>query len=508
VLSLVELRRAARLLDVRIGGHRLRAMVQPDEHSLVLTTYGGASGARRGERQHLRLSCRPDSARVSLCSAPARAGRAPGAFVQYLRAHVPGATVGGVRLMGEDRQIAVRLRAREGDFDLLLAIQGRRSNLVLLDERERIVAALRPLADTRPELSAGETWRAPTSVLPAPGEDRFAAESDAHFLEAIEEAYAAGEGTEACETLYRRIDQALRKGRRNLERRLEKLDRDLEAAQGDTGLERRGELLKSALSSVRKGDEQVVVRDYETGEPVTIPLDPAKTPSENLAHLFKRYRKAVRTLTQAGAQQHAAREACAALAERGEELAAFAGASDAAGLRALEALAAHPDVQKLLARHAPERTAPQRRPDRAREPRRGGRPLPARLTPRRYRSDGGLEIWVGRSDAGNDHLTTRLARGKDLFFHLDGAPGSHVVLRTEGRSDPPPEALLDACELAVHFSKQRNASRADVHVVPIKNVRKPKGAKPGLVTVHGGKTIHLRRTPHRLQRVLDTLIED
>jgi predicted ribosome quality control (RQC) complex YloA/Tae2 family protein len=83
-----------------------------------------------------------------------------------------------------------------------------------------------------------------------------------------------------------------------------------------------------------------------------------------------------------------------------------------------------------------------------------------------------------------------------------------VILRTEGRTDPPSEAVLDACELAVHFSKQRDATRADVHVVPIANVRKPRGAKPGLVTVHGGKTVHLRRTPGRLERVLADRIED
>ena len=85
---------------------------------------------------------------------------------------------------------------------------------------------------------------------------------------------------------------------------------------------------------------------------------------------------------------------------------------------------------------------------------------------------------------------------------MEGAPGSHVILRTEGREDPPSEALLDACELAVHFSKHRNATRADVHIVPIKNVRKPKGAKPGLVMVHGGRRLHLRRTPARLERLL------
>jgi predicted ribosome quality control (RQC) complex YloA/Tae2 family protein len=115
---------------------------------------------------------------------------------------------------------------------------------------------------------------------------------------------------------------------------------------------------------------------------------------------------------------------------------------------------------------------------------------------------------VGRSDEGNDTLSTRLARGNDLFFHVDGSPGSHVVLRTEGRLDAPPESLLEACELAVRFSKQRNATRVDLHVVPIKNVRKPKGAKRGLVHVTGGKTIHLRRETQRLERVLANRIED
>ena len=421
MLNLAELRRAARLLDARIGGHRLQAVAQPDERSLILTTYGGAAEARRGVRQHVRMSCGSDSARVSLCAEPPRAGRAPGTFVQYLRAHVLGATVGGVRLVGDDRQIALRLRAREGEFDLMLAIQGRRGNLVLLTPDERIVAALRSLADTRPELSLGEKWRAPASRVPAPGEDRFAEESDERLLEAIEAAYASGECAGQCDVLTRRISQALRKGRRNLERRLEKLECDLDAAHADATLERQGELLKSVLSRVRKGDERVVARDYETGTEVEIRLDPTKTPSENLAHLFKRYRKAVRTLTQAGARQHTAREALEGLSMRGEELECLAGAEDAEGLQALETFAARSDVRRLLSRHAP---GPAPSTPRAGRPRRAAAPVPARLQPRRYASDCGLEIWVGRSDAGNDYLTTRLARGNDLFFHLDGAPGS------------------------------------------------------------------------------------
>ena len=175
----------------------------------------------------------------------------------------------------------------------------------------------------------------------------------------------------------------------------------------------------------------------------------------------------------------------------------------------LEELLSREDVQKLLGRHStragavPSKTIAEKSslPNVYRN-------MPRKLHPRRYQSAEGMEIWVGRSDEANDYLTTRFARGKDLFFHLDGAPGSHVILRTEGRDDPPPEAVLDACELAVHFSKQKNAGRADVHVVPIKNVKKPKGAKRGLVYVTGGKSIHLRREPARLERLLAAKIDD
>jgi predicted ribosome quality control (RQC) complex YloA/Tae2 family protein len=80
-------------------------------------------------------------------------------------------------------------------------------------------------------------------------------------------------------------------------------------------------------------------------------------------------------------------------------------------------------------------------------------------------------------------------------------------LRTEGREDPPPESVLDACELAVHFSKQKNAGHAEVHVVPIKQVSKPRGAKKGLVYVTGGRSLHLRREESRLRRLLGDLIE-
>jgi len=500
MLSLAELRRAAAALDALISGHRTQAIAQPDATSVVLTTYGGAAVGR----QHIRLSCRPGCARASRLESPPRSMPRPPGFLQYLRAHLCGARVGGARLLADDRQLALRLRADEGDFDLLLAIFGARSNLYLLDAAGSIAASLRPLGETRPELEIGDRWRSPESRPGGRNEDRFAGIPDDELLDAIEALYAQREEASEADELRRSVERAFQKEAKSLDRKLAKLEAELEEARAASRLEREGELLKSVLPRVKRGDTEVVATDFESGEAVAIALDPKLTPAENLQRLFKRYHKAVRSLTKAGsrhAELRASRDALEALIDRFRSIEA----SPDAGPEALEEFAAQGAIRKLIDKFAPRaaerRSAPKER-------KLGKHAVPDRLMPRRYRTAGDLEIWVGRSAAGNDHLSVRLARGSDLFFHLDGAPGSHVVLRTEGRGDPPSEAVLDACELAVHFSKFKNASRADVHAVPIANVRKPKGAKPGLVTVHGGKTIHLRRTEARLKRILAARIED
>jgi predicted ribosome quality control (RQC) complex YloA/Tae2 family protein len=494
MLSLRELERAVAILSRDIVGARIQQIAQPDATSVVLELYGDRT------RQWLLLSCDAERARVGvLREAPASGGAPPPRFAQYLRAHLRGARICAVELIGGERQLALRARGAEGDLTLLLAIFGRKSNLAVLKE-DRIALTLRPLAETRPELAQGEPWQPPGRTLPRAGEDRFAAVADADYLEAIEAHYAERERESDEGDLRRRIASALRKEVKSLERKLEKVARELASAETAAALERQGELLKSAQGRVKRGDCEVIVRDWDSGADVRIELDPSLSPGENLERIFARYRKGVRALTVAGAQQAsagAARDAAVALES---ELAAQADGA------ALEAFAARAQVARLIKKYQPA-PAPAARPE-AERTKIAGRELPAKFAPRRYRTAEDLEIWVGRSDDANDYLTTKLARGKDLFFHVAATPGSHVILRTGGRADPPSDAILDACELAAHYSKAKNASRVDVHVVPIANVRKPKGAKPGLVEVHGGKNVHLRREEARLRRVLEARIDD
>ncbi|MEW6071806.1 MAG: NFACT RNA binding domain-containing protein, partial [Planctomycetota bacterium] len=276
---------------------------------------------------------------------------------------------------------------------------------------------------------------------------------------------------------------------RRLERRLraaEKLLAELrareEAGAAAERLRQDGELLKGALGGIARGQRELTVPDWFApgAPPRTIALDPRLSPRENLARLFARYQKLERARERRPGEialAEAARIAVRDLLDRAADPAA-----DPA------ALAAEAQAGGWL---PPRQEAPARRAE----------PAP-RLPYHRFTGLRGSEIRVGRSARDNDRLSFREARGNDLWLHTSEAPGSHVVLRLEKGRDPDPEEVLDAAHLAVHFSPLRGAERAEVHVARVKELRKPKKAPPGLVSLTGGKVRRIRLEPARLARLL------
>jgi predicted ribosome quality control (RQC) complex YloA/Tae2 family protein len=493
MLSLRELRRAARILEQECVGATLRRVLQTNKHTLVLAFQ------RPEGKAHVLISCRPEHARISL-SQPPESESHPSSFCEYLRAHLSGSSLSRIEASDIDRQVRFLLNTRSTSFLLILSILGARSNIYLLDSSGTLVHSMRRLDATRRELKIGDPWTNPEGAAASQGIDRWQEVPDEAYLESIEEAYSKEEREHEAQLLARRIAAALRKDRGFLERKSVNLQEDLGEAQQAEAYRRRGELLKSVLHQVKAGDEFVKAVDYESGETVEIPIDPKKSPSENLEAYFARYQKesrGVRMIEEQLSEVAAALSKLEGIERRLGE--ALSGRPSA--LEALEKLAAQPQVRQLLKRYSPRQKGPSTRRSERRE-------TPSRLLPKRYKTQDGLEIWVGRSDEGNDYLTTRLARGNDLFFHLEGYPGSHVILRTGGHPHAPPQSILEACELAVHFSKLKNSGQADVHMAPVKDVKKPKGSKPGLVYVRRGKTIHLRRDPKRLESILSARIDE
>ncbi len=121
---------------------------------------------------------------------------------------------------------------------------------------------------------------------------------------------------------------------------------------------------------------------------------------------------------------------------------------------------------------------------------RAPRSRPAAPTgPRRFDTEDGASILVGRSARENDYVTFHLAGPDDLWFHARGVPGAHVVLK--GDRDPTDASIATAAQTAAYFSEGRDAAQVAVDWLARKHVRKPRGAPPGAVTYEGERTLRV-----------------
>ena len=231
-----------------------------------------------------------------------------------------------------------------------------------------------------------------------------------------------------------------------------------------------GELLKANLYAVPKGADKVSVQNYydENLGMVEIPLDPALSPANNAAKYFKEYKKS-----------YTAEQTLTELIEKDQKelvyidsvLDALSRAKSAAELSSIrEELT---DTGYISAKN-----------DRRRK-------FEQKAEPKEFTSPGGFRLLVGRNNRENDLLTTKTASKSDLWFHTKNIPGSHVILFTDGK-EPQPEDLLFAASLAAGHSKAAESDNVPVDFTEIKNVKKPAGARPGMVIYTTNKTIYAK----------------
>jgi predicted ribosome quality control (RQC) complex YloA/Tae2 family protein len=297
----------------------------------------------------------------------------------------------------------------------------------------------------------------------------------APYAEAAERLLGAKDRKSRAETIRRRLAQPYRARLKRSGRTLEKVR--AEAARGPEAEEHRrvGELLTQNLHRLRRGATEVTLTAYtETGmEEGRVKLDPKRTPKEEADWHFHQYRRLMRGVVHAR--------------QREAELAREVAHAEEA-LKQLESL----DEDSLLAQAevlqqgAAEEGPPEARPF------------------KEYVGHGGQRIWVGKGGEDNDTLTFKVARPYHLWLHARGLPGSHVVVPLEKGMEVPQEVLLDAAHLALHHSGAKGEPRGEVSYVPVKFVRKVKGAAPGQVQFTREKTFMVRMEPERLERLLKT----
>ncbi len=123
-----------------------------------------------------------------------------------------------------------------------------------------------------------------------------------------------------------------------------------------------------------------------------------------------------------------------------------------------------------------------------------------RILPLEYKSTQGFRILVGRNNAENDYLTLKYASNSDTWLHTKIIPGSHVVVRAEGK-EIPLETLEEAAKIAVWHSKARESENVPVDYTQIKNVKKPNGAKPGMVIYSTNQTLYVTALEEEIVKI-------
>lgn len=229
----------------------------------------------------------------------------------------------------------------------------------------------------------------------------------------------------------------------------------------------RGDLINANIWRLEKGQSSAVLEDFTTGEPVEIQLDPRLTPAQNAQKYYTEYRKldtAEKKLTEL-------------IAKGQQELIYIDSVFDAASRTDSES-----DLSEI------------RRELREQGYLKGGVRADEKVKktsePLHFRSTEGFEILVGRNNRQNDQLTLKTAKAADIWLHTQGIAGSHVIIRTEGRQ-PGEQTLFEAAQLAAYHSKGRSGSGVAVDYVPVKFVKKPAGAKPGMVIFTNNRTLYV-----------------
>ena len=468
-------------LQPTLTGGWIQKIHQPQAMMLTLDIHSPGTSIT------LYISAEPRFARLHLTSKKYQNPPSPPPFCQFLRSHIEGGRIEAITQEPEDRIIYIKISKGEKAYTLVIALLGNRANVLLLNTHRTLLQSLK-----ESRFKIGERFVPPTkkdSPTPQPTppsrmetieepqkNGTFAAQYPVSA--AWEIIYEKKETDENQKLLHDQYLAHIRKTLKGAKGKLRTLQEDFKKAERYCEYARYGELLKSTLHELRKGQETATLTDYyDPALPtLTLPLDPAKDPVQNMENYFRKYKKYL------GAQEHLLPR-IALQEQKVEKL-------EQQLTQIAQGSIDHdfpPTITKKL------QLPPSPRPSKV-------RPAPAQGY-RTYISADGMTILVGKTAKDNDHLTFKVGKPDDLWLHARGTPGSHVIVQLQKGQSVPHETLKDAATLTLWFSDLRKSGKGEVIYTLRKFVKKAKGQKPGAVQVTRDKSMWIECKEERLERL-------
>lgn len=526
-------------LNRTILGGKINRVTQPERDEIVLQIYANQKNFR------VLLSANPENARINLTEINRENPMTAPNFCMVLRKHLVGAAITSVKQVKFDRIVEFGIEGVNDLGDafkerLIVEIMGRRSNIVLVNETGVILDAIKHIGsemNSFREVMPARVYAAPPAQdkkMPCEILDTTVFDSEKSIMEGImgfskpvaKVAFERGlledflrdilcgdykpfvysdfsdfhvlsgasDGREV--KLYSSVSEALEafyEGRdvisraRNLKanvckvvsgnilrvnRKINILREDIGKSENYDEYRVKGDLLASNMHLVNDGESEIRCTDYYDPElrEISIPLDPHKNAAWNLKNYYRLYRKNKSKFENSLENLSKAEDELRYLLSVDSALSA---ANDSSTIDEIKQELAAGGYMKLVSEKNKKRP-------------------PVVKTPGYIvtKTSDGYTVWIGKNNVQNDLLTTKLAFSNDLWLHVKNVPGSHVILRTSEQGGKYTEtALREAATLAGMNSSLRDAHRADVDFTYVKHVKKPSGARPGMVIFTDNKTI-------------------
>ena len=247
----------------------------------------------------------------------------------------------------------------------------------------------------------------------------------------------------------------------------QKLSEDLISAQDSEYLRLYGEILTANLHAVKPGISKVKLVNYYDGSEIEIPLDTRFSASKNAQIYFKKYGKSKTAIKEKTSQLKETQADIDYLDSVLSFLDEPENSDDIEAVRAELIEGGYLRPRKLK-----------------------GKVLKFKPSPHRYKSPSGFDILVGRNNKENDLLTLKTASKSDIWLHTKDIPGSHVILKTNGENAAADD-IYCAAAIAAWHSKAKSSANVAVDYVPVRYVKKPSGAKPGMVIFTNNHTVYI-----------------
>jgi len=449
--------------ELDITGSYIQKIIQPDFHTLIFSVYSPC------DKFNLLISMKPGTSRIHRHSG--RIGKAEKLqrFSQFLRSRIMGGKITGFSQPGNDRIIRMDIKKGEERTTLWIRLWGGNSNIIAVGDDNIILDSYyrRPL---KGETSGATLVYTPKEkdlskfpVRPYPTEQSFNSFVDKYYTEL--------ENKELVEQLHGQIESLTNRTISKLECRLENAKSLLDKYENFEKYREYGELILANTSVIKKGDTFLETQNYYgDNEIIQIPLDAKLNAAENSDKYFHRYKKAKNGL-------ELLKDEARNLDVKLKEL-----------CRKQKELLEETDVDVLTEWYDIEKQSQSK--------------VVLKEIPGLQFSSGGFMIIVGRTAKENDALLRKFVRGSDWWLHTRDYAGGYVFIKVEKNKSVPLDVLLDAGNLAVHFSKGKNSHRTDVYYTLVKYLRRAKDGPTGLVIPTQEKNLSVSKDESRLKRLL------